>query len=215
MALLLPWLLPRSAGRPDRSDQKRPRCLGNLAEVASQAPTSFRSRDIPATSPDSGSDSGDDVVSLEIPRDSGRQRSHREESVVDGDDRADRADRRPVIRDALRALVDEILCDRNSAERHAEEPYQCVDALDALERVVRRLPRLEDYHALSERLLPVKQANASLQATMGRLAPLEMKIVALRAQNQLLVQFLGGRGPVTSALAPTLPRSLAPDPDTA
>ncbi|CEG40569.1 uncharacterized protein PHALS_10758 [Plasmopara halstedii] len=127
----------------------------------------------------------------------------------------DRVDRRPVIRGALRALDDEILRDRSYAERHVEVAYRCADALDHLERVVRRLPRLEAYRALSERLLVVKQANASLQATVERLVPLEVEVVALHAQNQLLVQLLDGRGLEGSAPAPMLPRLLASDPGTA
>ncbi|CEG47184.1 uncharacterized protein PHALS_03833 [Plasmopara halstedii] len=184
MALLLSWLLPGSAGCPGLSDKKRPRRLSNLAEVASQTPTSFRSRDISTTSPDIGFDPGDDVVSLDIPRESGRHRSHREESVAGGG--------RPVIRDTLRALEDEVLCDWSSAERHAEVAYRCADALDDLKNVVRRLPHLEDYCALSEQLLAVEQANVSMNATVERLAPLEVEAVALRAQNQSLVQLLGG-----------------------
>ncbi|KAL7678894.1 hypothetical protein Plhal304r1_c090g0171411 [Plasmopara halstedii] len=176
------------AGHPDFSDQKRLRRLGNLAKVTPQTPTIFRSRDIPATLPDIRFDPGNDVVSLDVPRDSGCHRSHREESVAGSDDRDGR---RPVTRDALRSLEDEVIRDRSSAERHAV--------------VVRQLPHLEDYRALSERLLAVEQANASLHATVERLAPLEMEIVALRAQNQLLIQLLGGRGPVGSAPASTLP----------
>ncbi|CEG37330.1 Reverse transcriptase, RNA-dependent DNA polymerase [Plasmopara halstedii] len=153
-----------------------------------------------------GSDPGDDVVSLDVPRDNGRHHSHREESVAGGD-----VDRRPVTRDALRSLEDEVLRDRSSAERHAEVEFRCADALENLKHVVRRLPRLKDYRALSERLLAVEQANASLHAAMERLAPLEMEVVVLRAQNHLLVQLLGGRGPVGSTSAPTLPLSLAPD----
>ncbi|CEG40226.1 uncharacterized protein PHALS_10438 [Plasmopara halstedii] len=195
MVLLLLWLLPGSAGRPDLSDQKGPQRLGNLAEVASETPTSFRSRGIPVTSPDFESDPGDDVVAQVVPRDSGRHRSHREESVACGDDRVDR---RSVTRDAVRALAGEILRGRSSAERHAEVAYRCADALDDLKCIVRRLPRLEDYRALSERLQAVEQANASLHATVRRFAPLEMEVVALRAQKQLLVQSLGGRRPKDS-----------------
>ncbi|CEG36436.1 uncharacterized protein PHALS_02983 [Plasmopara halstedii] len=132
------------AGRPDLSNQKRPRRLGNLAEVASQTFTSFRSRDIPATSPDIG---GDDVVQQDVPRDDGRHRSHGEESVAGGDERVGR---RPVTRDALRALEVDVLRDQSSAERHAEVAYRYADALENLKHVVRRLPHLEDYRALSE-----------------------------------------------------------------
>ncbi|CEG44879.1 uncharacterized protein PHALS_01209 [Plasmopara halstedii] len=191
MALLLPGLLPGSAGRPDLSDQKCLRRLGNPAEVALQTLTSLRSQDIPTTSPDIGSDPGDDVVLLDVSRDSGRHRSNRDDSV---------------------ALEDDNFCDHSSADRHTEVPYSCADTLDDLKRVVRLLPHLVDYHTLSERLLAVKQANTSLHATMERLAPLEMEVVALRDQNQLLDQLLGGRGSVGSAPAPTLPRSLAPGP---
>ncbi|CEG42027.1 Vacuolar assembly/sorting proteins VPS39/VAM6/VPS3 [Plasmopara halstedii] len=67
---------------------------------------------------------------------------------------------------------------------------------------------------MSERPQAMEQASASLLVTVERLAPLKMEIVALRAQNQLLVQLLGGRGPVGSTPAPMLPRSPAPDPDT-
>ncbi|CEG36330.1 uncharacterized protein PHALS_02420 [Plasmopara halstedii] len=171
MALLIFWLLSGSAVCPDLSDQKRPRRLGNLAEVVPQTPTSFRSRDIPDTSPDMGSDPGDVVIPLDVSRDSGRHRSHREKSVVGGDDRVDR---RPATRDALRALEDEILRDRSSAEDHAEVAYRCADDLDDLKHVVCRLPHLEDYFALSERFLAVEQANASLHVTVERLVPLEM-----------------------------------------
>ncbi|CEG40614.1 uncharacterized protein PHALS_10800 [Plasmopara halstedii] len=128
--------------------------------------------------------------------------------MAGGDDRVDRCR-------SLQALDDEILRDRSSAERHAEVACRCVEALDDLDRVVRRLPRLENYRAFSERLLAVEKANASLQATVGRLAPLEMEVLALRAENQLLVQFLGGQWSMGSAQAPTLPRSHPPDPDTA
>ncbi|CEG47335.1 uncharacterized protein PHALS_04031, partial [Plasmopara halstedii] len=124
----------------------------------------------------------------------------------------DRVDRRPVTRDALRAPENEVLRGRSSTERHAEVAYRCVDTLDDLKRVVRWLPHLEDYHDLLERLLAVEQSNESLRATVERLVPLEMEVVALRAQNQLLVQLLGGRGPVGSAPAPPLTHSLAPDP---
>ncbi|CEG49621.1 uncharacterized protein PHALS_07375 [Plasmopara halstedii] len=200
------------ARRPVLSDRKRPRRLGNLAEVAPKTPTSFRSRDIPATSPGIGFDPGDDVVQQDIPRDSRRHRFHQEKSLAGGDDRVDR---RPVTHDALRTLENKVFRNRNIAERHAEVAYRCADALDNLKHVVRRLPRLEDYRSQSKRLLAVEQADASLQATVERLAPLEVEVVALRAQNQLLVQLLGGRGPVDSAPAPTLPRSLAPNPGTA
>ncbi|CEG39078.1 pogo transposable element with krab domain-like [Plasmopara halstedii] len=179
-----------------------------FAEVASQTPTSFRSRDIPATSPGIGFDPGDNVVLLDVPHDNGRHCSHQESSVAGGDDRVNR---RPVTRDDLRALEDEVLRDRSSAERHAKVTYRCADALDDLNHVVRRQLRLEDYRALSKRLLAVKLANASLHATVERLAPFDMEVTALCAQNQLLIQLLGGRGPVGSAPAPTLPRSLAPD----
>ncbi|CEG47233.1 uncharacterized protein PHALS_03880 [Plasmopara halstedii] len=118
----------------------------------------------------------------------------------------------PVTRDALRALQDEVLRDRSSAERHAEVAYRYANALGDLMHVVRRMSHLEDFRALSERLLAVEQANASLHATLERLAPLEVEVVELRAQNQLLVQLLGGRGHVEFAPAPTLPRPLAPNP---
>ncbi|CEG44420.1 uncharacterized protein PHALS_00788 [Plasmopara halstedii] len=65
----------------------------------------------------------------DVLRDSGRHRSHREESVAGGDDRVDR---RPVTCDALRALKDEVLRDRSSAERHAKAAYRCADAIDDL-----------------------------------------------------------------------------------
>ncbi|CEG42515.1 uncharacterized protein PHALS_12783 [Plasmopara halstedii] len=111
------------------------------------------------------------------------------ESVAGSDDRVDR---RPVTFGALRALEDEILRDRSSAERHAEVAYRYADALDDSERIVRRLPRLEDYRTLSERLQAAEKANASLQATVERLAPLEMEVVALRTQNQSLVWVVEG-----------------------
>ncbi|CEG39446.1 uncharacterized protein PHALS_09692 [Plasmopara halstedii] len=191
MTLLLPWLLPGSAGRPDHSDQTHPRHLDNLAEVASQTSTSFRNRDIPTTLPDIGSDPGDDVVPLDVPREWTSPFSSRR-AVAGGNDWVDR---RPVTCGALRVFEDEILRDRSTFERHAEVAYRYADALDDLERVVRRLPRLEDYRVLSERLLAVEQANTSLQTMVGRLVPLEMEIAALRAHNQILLQFLGGRGP--------------------
>ncbi|CEG40931.1 uncharacterized protein PHALS_11106 [Plasmopara halstedii] len=178
MVLPPPWLLPGSAKRSDLSDQKRPRRLGNLVEVASQTPTSFRSLDIPATSPDIRFDPGDDVVQQDDLR------------VVDVTVLIEKSRWRVVTRDAFRALENEILRDRSSAERHAEVAYRCADALNDLKHVVRRLPHLEDYRALSERLLAVKQANVSLHATVERLAPLEMNVVALCAQNQPLDQLL-------------------------
>ncbi|KAL7694103.1 hypothetical protein Plhal304r1_c002g0005971 [Plasmopara halstedii] len=100
------------AGCPDRSNQKRPRRLG---KVAPQLPTSFQSRDIPATSQDIGSDPGDDDV------------LSRWRAVAGGDERVDR---RPVTGDALQALEDKVLRNWSSAERHAEVAYHCADALD-------------------------------------------------------------------------------------
>ncbi|CEG48642.1 uncharacterized protein PHALS_06454 [Plasmopara halstedii] len=189
--------------RQFRFEFAKPKARRRLpAGVAPQTPTSFLSRDIPAISPDIGFDPGDDIVQQVVPRDSGRHLSHRDESVAGGDDRVHR---RPVTRDALRAREDKVLRNRSSAERHGEVAYRFSDALDDLKNVMRRLPRFEDYRSLSEQLLAVEQANESLQAMVECLAPLETKVVALRAQNQLLVQLLGIRGPVGSA----------PDPGTA
>ncbi|CEG38649.1 uncharacterized protein PHALS_08710 [Plasmopara halstedii] len=177
--------------------------LGSPAEVALQTPTSSQSRGIPATSQDTVFDPGDDVDPQYVPRDSGHHHSRREEAAA-GDN--DWVERRPVTRDALRALRYEVCRDRDSAERHAGIAYRCAEGQESLEHVVHRLPHVEDYRVLSERLLAVEQRNAPLHAKVECLAQLEMKIVALRVQKQLLVQLLGGRALAGAAPSPTIPR---------
>ncbi|CEG41230.1 uncharacterized protein PHALS_11591 [Plasmopara halstedii] len=183
-----------------------------FAEVAPQDFTSSRSRGIPATSQDIGFDFVDDVDPQVVPHDSGHHRSRQEELALDNDDLVDR---RPVTRDGLRAHADKVRRHRDFAEHHVEVAYRCVEDLKSLDHVVHQLSHVKDYRALSERLLAVEQANASLRATVEHPAPLETEFVAHRAQSQLQAQLMGDQAPLGASPAPTLPRSLAPDSGTA
>ncbi|CEG43456.1 uncharacterized protein PHALS_13651 [Plasmopara halstedii] len=147
------------ANRHDPSGHKRLRRLGSFAEVTPQPPTSSRSLSSPTTSQDMGLNPVDNNDQQGVLRGSERHHFHQEELKADDDDVVDR---RPVIRDALSALEDKVRRHRHSAEHLSEVAYRCAEDLESLEYFAHRLPCVEIYRALSERLLVVKKKNTSL-----------------------------------------------------